>query len=354
MMNITTSENRRVLMTVNEFNTKLDIGADFLSSDLQELIQESNLLHLDLDQLVPNPLNKKRSLDGIEELAVSIYISGRVEEPLIVLKQGEQYRITSGHRRRLALLHLVNVGVPIEGLENIPQPQFGKNIPAILKNLTEIKLPVNDELKEKYSLNTTNSETREYTEADKYQEYLDLKEIYTEAKKNGAKLSGKMRHIIAKDMKMKIAQVGKIEFIDKNGSEMLKKHLLSGEIEVHIANDLAHLDKNKQEELVKHSKESGQKIDKEIVQAFKNINRSKNEPTLDKETVKKVNNNQKEQQPLTDSFKFRKEEFISFDLKSFQELPDELEVTPVDFQKLKSIKAKIESELEKMKKIILN
>lgn len=109
-------------------------------------------------QLIPNRENKY-SLGEIEELANMIRLSGGISEPLFARKRAPgEYELISGHRRRLAIIHLV---------EKLRLEQF-RLVPVHLENLDDIMARV--------TLYIANAGQRNKTDHDRMIEVVGLTE----------------------------------------------------------------------------------------------------------------------------------------------------------------------------------
>ena len=85
------------------------------------ILKEERFLDIDVDKLKPNPLQPRTKWDpeSLEELAQSIQETG-ILQPVIVVPDGDNYRIIVGERRWRAAK---KIGLP--------------TIPALIRNLTE-------------------------------------------------------------------------------------------------------------------------------------------------------------------------------------------------------------------------
>jgi ParB family chromosome partitioning protein len=85
------------------------------------ILKEERFLDIDVDKLKPNPLQPRTTwdLESLEELAQSIQETG-ILQPVIVVPDGDHYRIIVGERRWRAAK---KIGLP--------------TIPALIRNLTE-------------------------------------------------------------------------------------------------------------------------------------------------------------------------------------------------------------------------
>src|SRR3954453_1159735 len=54
---------------------------------------------VDIDAIVPDPRNERKSFQGIDELAASIARVGIVEPPTVVPLENDRYMLTTGERR---------------------------------------------------------------------------------------------------------------------------------------------------------------------------------------------------------------------------------------------------------------
>lgn len=109
-------------------------------------------------QLIPNRENKY-SLGEIEELANMIRLAGGISEPLFARKRAPgEYELISGHRRRLAVIHLV---------EKLGLEQF-RLVPVHLENLDDIMARV--------TLYIANAGQRNKTDHDRMIEVVGLTE----------------------------------------------------------------------------------------------------------------------------------------------------------------------------------
>jgi ParB family chromosome partitioning protein len=72
---------------------------------------QSAVSNIPLDDIVLDPRNPRRSLDGISELAASIRTYGLLQ-PVVVRKKGKKYELIAGHRRLAALREIEWSEVP--------------------------------------------------------------------------------------------------------------------------------------------------------------------------------------------------------------------------------------------------
>lgn len=204
-------------------------------------LDEMQIVYKSIQQLVPHKKNKY-SLASIRELADNIKTVGRIQQPIVYLDPPMEdglNKIIAGHRRYEAYRLLAE-----------EDPAWGENIPCTPVTLAHVKLPISDESKERYLILITNIDNRNKTDSDIMLEYREQKEIYEEAKRNGYSLTGKMRHIIAKDLGISIAQVGKLDYVEKHATPEVKEALTNNSLNISQANDLAHKTAEEQQEIV--------------------------------------------------------------------------------------------------------
>lgn len=296
---------------MGKFNLKtVGLGDGMLNQYSQNLKQNFETINIDINEIEENE-NNKYSIKNIDELVEAIRIVGGLEQNLEVMKlPNGKYKLLTGHRRLKALKILAQ------------EDEKFKFAPCKVTTLDSVKLPISDLSKEKYLINITNSTQRDMTDADKYNQYQDLREVYTEARNNGFVLSEKMRVLIANDMKVSPAQVGKMDYINNNASEELKEQLSNDEVSIAAANELAHLD---EEEQTKVTQKKERIID-----------------TLDKDFY-----------PLElATFNEMSKTYASLNVRISKEAKSDRELSKKEYAKVLKCKENILKELEKLSKII--
>lgn len=229
---------------MGKFNmASMGLGEGMLNQYSQNLKQNFETVNIDINEIEENE-NNKYSITNIDELVEAIRTVGGLEQNLEVMKTPNgKYKLLTGHRR-LKALHIL--------ADEDKKYQYA---PCKVTTLDSVNLPVSDLSKEKYLINITNSTQRDMTDADKYNQYQDLREVYTEARNNGFVLSEKMRVLIANDMKVSPAQVGKMDYINNNATDELKEQLTNNEVSIAAANEIAHLDETEQSKKATQKKE---------------------------------------------------------------------------------------------------
>ncbi|NGT73922.1 ParB N-terminal domain-containing protein [Clostridium perfringens] len=210
--------------------------------------------YIDIDNIKRNEKNFYEIVD-IEELAEDIKLNG-LNHNLVVRKlDNGQFELISGERRYTALCKLVKEG--------------NKTFALVPCKVIE----VNDTDAE-IILIQANAQTRELTEIEKLKQVQRLKELYKIKKANGEKITGKVREIIANDLKLSPTQVGRYEKINSSLIPELKTVLEKGNLTIANASEFANLS------------EDNQKVILELINS--NINLSKNEAIELKNKLKKI------------------------------------------------------------------
>lgn len=203
---------------------------------------------ISIDRIIPN-IKNEYSIEGIDELKFSIQHNG-LKQNLEVTDNGNgTYSLLSGERRYTALKSLVDEGNEQFRLVPCLITDVSKSSSFLDKNGQEIL--TNDD-KEMWSIITTNSEGRQYTDADRAFQVRELKKIYTKLADNGIKLPGKMSQLIADELKISKAQVERINYVETHGTDDLKEKFNNGEISIGAANDVAHLSPAQQREILRN------------------------------------------------------------------------------------------------------
>ncbi|MCI9565601.1 MAG: ParB N-terminal domain-containing protein [Eubacterium sp.] len=254
---------------------KLKLGAGLLSNVSKETIK-MELTQIPREKIQKNPKNKY-SIKGIDSLAESIRVYG-LGEPLNVKELPDgNYMLLGGERRITAIDQLIDN-------EEIKEWDEYTLIPCVVKDIEKIKLDLSKENKEKYAILTTNKEQRVYSEADKYNEIQDWKEIIAELRENGVetitttdedgndkiiRIQGeKTRDILENVTGMSRGQINKFEKVEKKASPSLLNAMLENNISVGVAEKAVDtLNDEEQKTLAKAAEE--RKINPADVKEFK-------------------------------------------------------------------------------------
>ncbi|MCM0760489.1 ParB N-terminal domain-containing protein [Sporomusa sphaeroides DSM 2875] len=177
---------------------------------------------INIDDLIPSEDNFY-SLSDIDGLKENIEEFG-IQQNLTVMKRPDKkYEIIAGHRRREACRLLVQEG----------KKKF-RWLPC------RILPPVSETVKN-ILLITMNSETRKKTSAEITEEIERLKILYANYRKENPQFKGRVREIIAKDMGMSVATVGRHEEINKNLIPEIKDAYKADEVNFTTAVELSRL-----------------------------------------------------------------------------------------------------------------
>ena len=185
-----------------------------------------NVQYIDIKDIERNKKNFYEIVN-VEELAEDIKMNG-LNHNLVVRKlDNGKYELISGERRYTALTKLVEEGNKIFAL-----------VPCKVIEANDIDSEI--------ILIQANAQTRELTEIEKLEQVKRLTELYRTKKKNGEKVPGKIREIIANDLKLSPTQVGRYERINKNLIPELSEILKSGGLTIANASEFSSLSEENQ------------------------------------------------------------------------------------------------------------
>lgn len=204
-----------------------------LFSDVSKALATSTfkVQHIPFENLNPNNDEHGFSLEGIDELAESIADIG-LEQNLVVEDAGSgSYNILTGRRRYYAIKRLLEQG----------NTKY-KTVPCVVKKLSDIDLPIPDDIKRIYAIVTTNAEQRKPTAADTAEMIRKLNTVYDALEAAGAKPKGRRRDFIASELGISPATVGKYDYISNNADTATKEAVNKGEISL---SEAARMVKNK-------------------------------------------------------------------------------------------------------------
>lgn len=185
-----------------------------------------NVQYIDIKDIERNKKNFYEIVN-VDELAEDIKMNG-LNHNLVVRKlDNGKYELISGERRYTALTQLVEQGDEIFTL-----------VPCKVIEANDIDSEI--------ILIQANAQTRELTEIEKLEQVKRLTELYKTKKKNGEKVPGKIREIIANDLKLSPTQVGRYERINKNLIPELKEILENGNLTIANASEFSSLSEDNQ------------------------------------------------------------------------------------------------------------
>ncbi len=191
-----------------------------------------NVQYIDIKNIEKNNKNFYEIVN-VDELAEDIKING-LNHNLVVRKlNNDKYELISGERRYTAIKQL---------LEQEEIEQAKKDILSLIPCKV---IEVND-IDSEIILIQANAQTRELTEIEKLEQVKRLTELYKTKKKNGEKVPGKIREIIANDLKLSPTQVGRYERINKGLIPELKQILENGNLTIANASEFSSLSEDNQ------------------------------------------------------------------------------------------------------------
>ena len=204
-----------------------------LNSIVADTLTES-IQMIDINELHSSPDNYFE-IERVEEFAETILGQGGVKDNLIVspLNTGG-YEIISGHRRKAAVQLLIDRG------ENISH-----YLPCLVQEYS-------DDDDRRLDIILMNVTARRLSDAELWKSYELVDAILKKKKEDGQKF-GKIRETLASYLSVSPAQVGKMQYVERNAISEVKEAVENGEISISTANEIAKLDEDEQEELVQNT-----------------------------------------------------------------------------------------------------
>ena len=204
-----------------------------LSSIVANTLTDS-IKMIEIDEL-HNSEDNFFDINRIEEFAETILGQGGVKDNLVVrpLDTGG-YEIISGHRRRAAVQYL------LDNNENV-----SRYLPCLVQNYDD-----NDD--KMLDIVLMNVSSRQISDAEMWKSYEVVDKILKNKKSAGEKF-GRVRETLAEYLGISTSQVRKIQNIDNNAIEPVKDAVSNGEISISTANEIARLDEDEQEKIMKSS-----------------------------------------------------------------------------------------------------
>ncbi|MBD7915843.1 ParB N-terminal domain-containing protein [Clostridium sp. Sa3CUN1] len=217
-----------------------------------------NVQYIDIKNIKRNEKNFYEIVN-VDELAEDIKING-LNHNLVVRKlDDEQYELISGERRYTALSKLVAEGNEIFAL-----------VPCKVIEANDIDSEI--------ILIQANAQTRELSDLEKLEQVKRLSELYKMKKKNGEKVPGKIREIIANDLKLSPTQVGRYERINNKLIPELKEILEKGDLTINNASEFSTLSEENQKvilEIINNKVEISKEEATQLKNKLKNIEQEK-------------------------------------------------------------------------------
>lgn len=183
-----------------------------------------NLQYISARDLVPSKDNFY-SLEQIEELAMMIELAGKVMQNLTVVPlDGGKYKVIAGHRRRLAVLLLMERG----------KAQF-EFMPCDVE-ATEADAEM-QEIRDGIQLIVANSQ-RVKTDWDKVEEARRMRSLL-ERLNDKERVPGDKRKIIAQALRTTPAQIGRYDAIAKNLVPEFQEEMQAGKLGISAAYEIS-------------------------------------------------------------------------------------------------------------------
>lgn len=230
------------------FNMFEAINNSKLENDNQNIKNEkTEIKSISVYDLVPSEDNFY-SVEDIEDLKSSIEMFGVKQNLLVKESKDNKYTIIAGHRRRLAVLKLLE--------ENEENEKF-KMMPCMIEKVTGIR--------EKILLITTNSTARELTDFEKMKQAVEMKKLLEELRAE-EDIKGKTRDLVAKMLNTSAGQIARLENISKKLMPDFKNEFEKENINVSTAYELSRLEEAEQQSLFGEYKEKGNLSIKDVTE----------------------------------------------------------------------------------------
>lgn len=221
--------------------------------DVPNLGTDAELRQLPVADVHPNPANFYPPIerDAMADLMDSIRANG-VLEPLLVLQDGDGYRLISGHNR-LEAVRKLQAGEPDE--------QRWHTVPCRV-------LPPMDEAREKTAIIEANRQRRKTPQV-LQQEAEELTRLYTERKKAGEELPGRIRDRVAEALEISAAHLSRLNAI-KNGLKIpgFQRMWEQEEIGESVAYEISKLDPDQQYRLLDYHIDSHHPLSLPTIRRF--------------------------------------------------------------------------------------
>ena len=195
---------------------------------VSNLDTNQEVVKISLDKLVDSEKNFFR-VEDVQDLMESIQLVGLLD-PLVVVPFGDEYRIIAGHRRKKALAELAKSDKQYAAAPCIILPEMSKDMEMV-------------------TLIQSNTTARELSSYEKAEAAQRLKKHLVELKKQGVKIPGRLRDIVAEQMQISATEVARMEVINKNLSDDWKPFWKENKINAYCAYEIAKMPPADQAEL---------------------------------------------------------------------------------------------------------
>lgn len=313
-----------------KFNLGLGEGLLNETSKAMKTSKEFNIIPIDVNLIDPSEDNNGMSLDDIDELAQSILENGMDQNLVVIPKADGHYKLMTGHRRRLALLKLVN-----EGHDEFSQ------VPCLVKDLDNIKFDISQSAKEKFALITTNIQNRNRTLADNLHLMKLADDVFEELKKAGVD-TGKRREWVANQLGVSPSTVRDLTAIEKKATPEVKKAIEENKIPLTAATEIVQHSEEQQNEILTKSAEQDEPISVETV---KKIVKEKKPSSSESKPAKKT------KQSYADELEKDADSFIS-NLRAQKKSAKTAMLNKTDYDKIVAAQNIIYKQLQKIDDIL--
>lgn len=206
---------------------------------------------------------------NVDELAEDIKMNG-LNHNLVVRKlENGTYELISGERRYTALNKLVQEGNELFAL-----------VPCKVIEANDIDAEI--------ILIQANAQTRELSDLEKLEQVKRLTELYRTKKAKGEKIPGKVRELIANDLKLSPTQVSRYERINNKLIPELKEILENGNLTIANASEFSSLSEDNQKvilDIINNKIELNKKEAIELKNKLKQIEEEKESEFKSKQAI---------------------------------------------------------------------
>lgn len=214
-------------------NKGFDLSALIAGVSYQDTSRQQ-IEYIPLDLIDPDPENFY-SLDGLDELAGSIELLG-LQQPLL-LRPGQdgRYTVTSGHRRRAAIMMIRDGG----------SEQFAEGVPCIVDR-SEASAAL-----QKLKLLMANKDTRKMSSADENKQAEELENVLRELEDAGYTFPGRLRDWVSKLSGMSRSKLARLKVIrEKLHPDLLNDYYYKGRMNESVAYAFAQQPQDVQEAII--------------------------------------------------------------------------------------------------------
>lgn len=294
-------------MTFNMFEAISNSNNRKLENNNKNIKNEkTEIKNISVYDLVPSEDNFY-SVEDIEDLKSSIELFGIKQNLLVRENEDNKYTIIAGHRRRLAVLKLLE--------ENKENEKF-EMMPCMVEKVAGIR--------EKILLITTNSTARELTDFEKMKQAVEMRKLLEELRAE-EDIKGKTRDLVAKMLNTSAGQIARLENISKKLMPNFKNEFEKENINVSTAYELSRLEEAEQQSLFEEYQDKGSLSIKDVTEKSEEKKSEINE--LEAYKIEEDENEVEET-----------EKIISFPTATIEDKKEEGKVFKTIFEMLKDMK----------------